>query len=230
MKRVNVYSSYEYYLMSEDFDKIRQAVFNRDGHKCVVCGKNENIEPHHLTYRNIYHEEFRDLITLCASCHSIFHAVDNRRKSVEEFYIKSKANETISYYDNLIEQAQESKSQRDKIVQKAIDEIKAEYLPKDYCKNGDLDMCSWNVLNPIIRKIAEKYEINEYDLPKNEIHAWFQYRRFEFFKRCLDKGITIEQIIKNSNFSYQYLVRNYRKKLIESKLSEEKYIKGETEK
>lgn len=33
-------------------DKFRKEVFERDGHKCKVCGKSEELDAHHITNRD----------------------------------------------------------------------------------------------------------------------------------------------------------------------------------
>jgi 5-methylcytosine-specific restriction endonuclease McrA len=50
-------------------------VFKRDGYKCHKCGNEKNIQCHHLTYENLFHEEkhLDDLITLCKKCHKKIH-------------------------------------------------------------------------------------------------------------------------------------------------------------
>ncbi len=64
--------------------------------------------------------------------------------------------------------------------------------------------------------------------------AFFTYRRCEFFKRCIDMGFTLKQMIENTKFDELYLRNWYRKNKIEAKLKEEKILnnlntKGEEE-
>ena len=54
---IHVPNKYEAYLMSDQFDKIRQSVLSRDNHKCVVCVSQDNLQVHHLTYEDIYKED-----------------------------------------------------------------------------------------------------------------------------------------------------------------------------
>lgn len=52
---------------------LKQQVHRRDGHRCRLCGSNEQLHVHHCTYTSYAEERLEDLITLCRSCHSHFH-------------------------------------------------------------------------------------------------------------------------------------------------------------
>lgn len=221
---IHVPNKYEAYLMSDQFDKIRQSVLSRDNHKCVVCGSQDNLQVHHLTYENIYKEDIGDLITLCGSCHSIYHAIDNRRKAVEEYYSKIK----IQGINDFEARAQEWKEQREKEDRESIlitKEIKEEYLKMDYCKNGDLDMCAWDVLNTIIDKKCKEHDIETWMGDKTKLRSWFLYRRLEFLLRCLDQGFTLYQIESKTKFDMPFLKKWYRKDKCKAKLNEELILK-----
>ena len=50
----------------------RDAVFSRDGHKCVMCPGNEHLDAHHITDRNDMPNGgyvADNGITLCPNCH-----------------------------------------------------------------------------------------------------------------------------------------------------------------
>ena len=58
------------------WQRVRQARFDFDGGKCVICHKDLHDEPyntHHLHYQRLGHERLRDVITLCPGCHHDFH-------------------------------------------------------------------------------------------------------------------------------------------------------------
>lgn len=217
---VHVPTKYEAYLQTEQFDRIRQAVFARDGHKCVVCGSTDTLQAHHLTYRNLYHEPTGDLITLCRKCHSIYHAVDKRRAVVEAIYQYEDDKRMKENWDKSYENLKKTSAQ---IAQ----EIKEEYLPKDYCKNGDMDMVAWEVLNPIIDAKCKQHGINYYAGNKNNLRAYFHYRRCEFLLRCMDKGLSLSTMADRTKFDYHWLVKWYRRDKCEAKLNEEKELHKE---
>ncbi len=71
------WESYDQYLNSPEWAKIRQAVFERDFYTCQHCyGIAEVV--HHLTYVRQYHELLEDLISLCRDCHWDCHKGDKR--------------------------------------------------------------------------------------------------------------------------------------------------------
>lgn len=58
------------------WQKVRQARFEFDDGRCVVCHKdlrNEKFETHHLSYIHLGNEHMTDVITLCPKHHKIFH-------------------------------------------------------------------------------------------------------------------------------------------------------------
>ena len=69
----NPITAYQEYLYSEEWRERRNAVMERDGWKCVVCGE-EAQDVHHLTYERIFKEKLEDLIAVCRSCHSQLHS------------------------------------------------------------------------------------------------------------------------------------------------------------
>lgn len=67
---------YNEYIVSEEWYQKRPAIFELKGDKCIICGKNHNIDIHHLNYDYLGHEEdnnFADVIPLCRDCHSKIH-------------------------------------------------------------------------------------------------------------------------------------------------------------
>lgn len=228
---INVPSRYEVYLQTEEFDRIRQKVFARDGNKCVICGSTDGIEPHHLTYRNTYHENLDDLITLCRSCHSIHHAIAQREKAIEAIYsandLAEKENKE-KYWEEKREENirayKEEQERKQKIKYEIEKSIKDEYRMKDYGKNGDMDMCDWVVLNAVIdSKLAQYKDLNVY-IDKSALRNWFACRRYEFLLRCLDKGFSYTELSKRTKFDPQWLWKWYRRDKLEAKLNEEKAI------
>lgn len=74
---------YKAYLESEAWKVRAKQRLEIDNYTCQGCGsKGGALNPlqiHHLRYDNIYHEDiYRDLVTLCRSCHAILHNALNR--------------------------------------------------------------------------------------------------------------------------------------------------------
>ena len=51
--------------------RLDEKAYERDGYRCVDCGKDTGIEAHHI----IYEEELDNLVTLCHSCHKKEHGL-----------------------------------------------------------------------------------------------------------------------------------------------------------
>ena len=61
-------------LEREAYDRLRDAVLERDGWRCQDCGRRSNLEVHHLRQRSQQGEDTAEnLITLCAACHGQRH-------------------------------------------------------------------------------------------------------------------------------------------------------------
>lgn len=64
------------YIKTEAWQEQRLKTFKRDGFKCVCCGAAQNLEAHHITYKNLGAELETDLVTLCRKCHEGIHSGD----------------------------------------------------------------------------------------------------------------------------------------------------------
>lgn len=64
------------YLKSKEFKAVKEYVLSRDGHKCVVCGREDKLVCHHRCYKHLGEAnlvEIEDCITLCKPCHLAHH-------------------------------------------------------------------------------------------------------------------------------------------------------------
>lgn len=73
---------YQKYIRSKQFKEVRAIVFERDGEKCVVCGRTRkdgaNLTCHHRVYKHLFEggqTEANDCVTLCQYCHKGIHSV-----------------------------------------------------------------------------------------------------------------------------------------------------------
>ena len=56
------------------YEKLRLQVLERDGWRCQSCGRQENLQAHHVNPRsNLGDDALVNLITLCANCHRTAH-------------------------------------------------------------------------------------------------------------------------------------------------------------
>ena len=63
--------SYQEYLLSEHWFRMKRVVLHRDGYRCVICGATDHLEVHHKRYDDL--NDFDALETLCARCHRDVH-------------------------------------------------------------------------------------------------------------------------------------------------------------
>lgn len=63
------------YLNSKEWADIRLDMYEIKGNKCERCGNKQQLEIHHISYKNIFNEEPEDLELLCRSCHQKEHGI-----------------------------------------------------------------------------------------------------------------------------------------------------------
>lgn len=72
---------YEDWINSPEFKVLADKVKARDGHRCVLCGSDKNLQCHHREYPEVFGTETLDMLTtLCGFHHENFH----HPKSLEE--------------------------------------------------------------------------------------------------------------------------------------------------
>lgn len=71
--------TYREFLMTPYWKAIAEDVKRKSGNKCQLCNSTEGLNVHHRTYENHGDElhNMKDLICLCADCHSKFHGHEN---------------------------------------------------------------------------------------------------------------------------------------------------------
>ena len=81
-ERNQEYLKYKKYIRSKEFKKVKKFCEERDGGKCMVCGRTRqdgvNLTCHHRQYKHLYEGgeiEAEDCITLCSICHKSIHQI-----------------------------------------------------------------------------------------------------------------------------------------------------------
>jgi len=87
---------YYEYLNSPEWQEKRLEILERDGFRCVVTGKRDNLHIHHVSYDNIGQESSIDLVTLCSDAHEIIH---DESHQLNEYYIQKVDNYIYSLID-----------------------------------------------------------------------------------------------------------------------------------
>ena len=80
---------YSEYLKSPAWKTRRTERAEIDGWKCAICGSDENLNVHHLTYKNIGNENVQtDLVTLCRKCHASLHRIREHSKDEYDWVLR----------------------------------------------------------------------------------------------------------------------------------------------
>ena len=64
---------YKDYLKTEDWRKKKELKKLRAKNRCAFCGDEENLDTHHLQYKNLFDVRSGDLRFLCRRCHYLTH-------------------------------------------------------------------------------------------------------------------------------------------------------------
>lgn len=65
---------YQQYLESDHWKQMRTGCFFRDGRRCLHCKSRQNLNAHHLRYRNLTDCYLDDVMTLFRRCHDAIHS------------------------------------------------------------------------------------------------------------------------------------------------------------
>lgn len=70
--------TYEAYLQSREWGRLRNEAMSRAEWRCQLCGVHSSktaLEAHHRDYKRMGRAgELKDVTVLCARCHGLFHA------------------------------------------------------------------------------------------------------------------------------------------------------------
>lgn len=98
-KRINKLEYYQY-LRTPQWKLFRQLALDTLGHECGKCGNKNELQVHHKHYKNIFQENIKDVMILCASCHRMTHKKQLWTNGKESKYMRhpnTKQN-TVTYY------------------------------------------------------------------------------------------------------------------------------------
>lgn len=202
MEKPGDFSDYSYYLMSEDWEKKRETIIARDNHMCVVCKRRNNLQVHHLTYKNIYHEQDRDLITLCRDCHATYHEVERRTNMVNLFYWRMESSKVKEDHNKNRIKWNDRERQRLLLTKKICDK----YLQDDLCMGGSINMCNWETIKKLIEEETVAADIDQSHIPTPAaVHQRFCYERYVVLLRLLNQGLDKKGIRAATNLTPQFI-------------------------
>lgn len=152
--------AYKKYLMSEYWQSLRKEILEKDHNRCVICGRKENLNVHHLTYDHLgdKDKERLDLVTLCRDCHKRVHDLyDNyeiRRDLEQRLYNANKAQQQAIadiWIDALFQLTDGEKPQN---TTRALQLVKARIHPSK-AETGDRDTAGVYAIKKI-KQIMQK--------------------------------------------------------------------------
>jgi hypothetical protein len=87
-------------LPNRSFSTTRRAALYYYGHKCAICGTDENLEVHHKNYDRKGREKFDDLVILCRKHHLIQHKKIYLGPRGGKYYLKNRKRNYIKEGDD----------------------------------------------------------------------------------------------------------------------------------
>ena len=66
---------YSAYLQSDHWRELKKEKARKRPTKCAICGATDQIDCHHVLYRNWFDVQTSDLRWLCRKCHDLVHQV-----------------------------------------------------------------------------------------------------------------------------------------------------------
>ena len=75
---------YSIYLKSKHWKELKSIKANKKNRipRCGICGSTNNIDLHHLNYKNLYDVDTSDLRFLCRRCHFLAHKLYKEKKII----------------------------------------------------------------------------------------------------------------------------------------------------
>lgn len=176
------FNDYHDYLQSHEWKRTRDRRVLMDK-KCQICGRPFDLQVHHMTYRNIYHEHPGDLITVCKNCH----------RRIEEKKSKP-SGDSFGIVNNEIAR-----------------QFCKDYENRDYSHMGDLDLCKREVIyENFLPYLKAHGGGQEYINGHNIIQAYFRNRRYEIILRFFENGAPASIVKHQTKFSSSMIDKVYK--------------------
>lgn len=91
---------YNCYLQSEYWHNLRKKTIEDYGGRCALCGKDHNLQVHHVSYNNLLLGDRENLICLCENCHKRLHGflddLEAKRQELASWYNQVALQTTIA--------------------------------------------------------------------------------------------------------------------------------------
>ena len=174
---------YHAYLKSDEWRQKRDHRALIDG-KCVISGRTEGLNVHHLTYKRVPNERQSDLVTLCRHHHL---EIEKRKRwaGTESF-------------DDLRRMLEE--------------QFCKEYEPRDYSGGGDMDLCNLNTIKATLWPyLKERMGNADWIGGSSSVQIYFRNRRWVIILDYMERGFPPDIVQKRTRISYQMIRKVYSK-------------------
>lgn len=171
---------YKEYLKHPRWKQVRKARLEFDNYLCAVCHRDMRGEPyetHHLTYQRLGRERLRDVLTVCPSCHKVFH--ENWQR-LEFWRGKESGHWQIFDLEHTVR-------------------ICAMFWREDRLINKDpngLNLCSTDVAAQIVDDYFRDQGLTECPvIDPHDIVLFVRNKRYELFFSAEKAGLSVEQFL-----------------------------------
>lgn len=87
-KRTVSARGYVKYIKSKRWKSKKRQAFEHFGNRYSICGKDYDLQVHHLTYERLGNEPMDDLMILCQDCHAVEHEESGYADSLTREFFK----------------------------------------------------------------------------------------------------------------------------------------------
>lgn len=168
----------EYIRSHPHWQAVRKARFEFDNGQCVICHKSLTIyETHHVSYDRLGHERLRDVLTMCPSCHTVFHNNWQRQK----YWKGHEPNHWTTYNLNHTALLCLSSYKEDRFI----------------CKDPEApNLCNRDVCRQYVDDYFTTTGISTgVVIDPNDLLLFVRNKRYELWFEAEDRGLTVEEFL-----------------------------------
>ena len=170
----------EYIQRHPHWQKVRQARFEFDGGRCVICHRDlhgQAFQTHHLHYQRLGNERMRDVITMCAPCHKEFHESWNR----SVFWKGKEAGHWEIYSLTDTARLCHMYWKQDRLISKS---------------EPDANLCSRDVCRQLLDDYFRDMNLTRHPkIDPNDIQLFVRNKRYELFFEAEIRGLSVEEFL-----------------------------------
>ena len=165
--------NYTEYLNSEEWKRKRELRIQTDGKVCSICGSSNVLQVHHMTYKNIPHENNSDLITLCRACHTQIENQKDRGWS-DSFY---------------------------QVIAMLVKQFIKEHEHEDLSEGGNKNYCDQKLVKSELYPYLRSKGFQDRLTGVMVVQSYFSAKRRKIMLELYDNGMNAADIAKKTGFS-----------------------------